>query len=117
MQPDLRLWEFFVQMLVSAYFSWRWIGGENGQFQPWSLRYWECLARYSNLHELSARASLAAERVKKDGSYTIVASFRGAGAAERIKAAADSNRAEVAKIVRAELADILDNERNSIAFY
>ncbi|HMF56740.1 MAG TPA: hypothetical protein VK619_10390 [Pyrinomonadaceae bacterium] len=59
-QPDLRVWEFVVQMLCSAYLSWRWLGSQ-ARFKFWSLSYWSWLAEYSQLWELSTRASLAAQ--------------------------------------------------------
>jgi len=57
-EPDLCAWEFFIQMLVSAYLSWRWLGS-SAAFRPFSLRYWTWLAAYSSLSELSTRAQLA----------------------------------------------------------
>lgn len=59
LEPDLRRWEFFVQMLCSAYLSWRWLG-KSARFQPFSPQYWLWVAQYSSLSELSTRASLAA---------------------------------------------------------
>jgi hypothetical protein len=57
-EPDLRPWEFFLQMLCSAYLSWRWLGN-SARFNPFSRQYWFWLATYSSLSELATRASLA----------------------------------------------------------
>ena len=59
LEPDLRRWEFVVQMLCSAYLSWRWLGN-SARFQPFSPQYWLWVAQYSSLSELGTRASLAA---------------------------------------------------------
>lgn len=60
-QPNLCRWEYFVQMLISAYFSWRWIG-RSARFRFWDHQYWAWLAHYSDLRELAVRASLADEQ-------------------------------------------------------
>ena len=60
-EPDLRWWEFPVQMLCSAYLSWRWLG-KGARFAPWRANYWTWLAQYSSLTELRVRASLADRR-------------------------------------------------------
>ncbi len=59
LEPDLRRWEFFVQMLCSAYLSWRWLGS-SARFEFWRPAYWVWLSQYSSLVELGSRASLAA---------------------------------------------------------
>lgn len=64
LEPDLRRWEFFVQMLCSAYLSWRWLG-KNAKFQPWRPAYWLFLAHYSSLSELGTRAGQAANRYRE----------------------------------------------------
>lgn len=61
-EPDLRIWEFVFQMLVSGYLSWRWLGAE---FKFWSLQYWVWLAHYSSLKELGIRANLASDRTQE----------------------------------------------------
>lgn len=60
-EPDLRPWEFVVQMLCSAYLSWRWLGN-GARFTPWRPVYWQWLAQYSSINELRVRASLASKR-------------------------------------------------------
>jgi len=57
---DLRPWEFIVQMLCSAYLSWRWLGA-SAKPKPFTLQYWVWLAQYSSLRELRTRAELAAQ--------------------------------------------------------
>lgn len=59
LEPDLRIWEFVIQMLCSAYLSWRCLGS-SARFEFWRPAYWVWLAHYSSLSELGARASLAA---------------------------------------------------------
>lgn len=59
LEPDLRVWEFIIQMLCSAYLSWRWLG-KSAKFRPFSPQYWLWVAQYSSLSELGTRASLAA---------------------------------------------------------
>lgn len=59
LEPDLRRWEFLVQMLCSAYLSWRWLGS-SARFEFWRPAYWVWLSQYSSLVELGSRASLAA---------------------------------------------------------
>ncbi len=62
-EPDLRRWEFVVQMLCSAYFTWRWL---SGRFRPLSIRYWAWLAQYSSLYELQTRAALAVKQWQRE---------------------------------------------------
>lgn len=64
LEPDLCRWEFVVQMLCSAYLSWRWLGS-SAKFQPWRPSYWLWLAQYSSLVELRTRASLAVQRYRE----------------------------------------------------
>jgi hypothetical protein len=59
-EPDLRVWEFMLQMICSAYLSWRWLG-RSARFAPFRPSYWVWLACYSSLSELATRAMLADE--------------------------------------------------------
>lgn len=80
LEPDLRRWEFFVQMLCSAYLSWRWLGN-SAKFQPWRPAYWLWLAQYSSLGEIRTRASLAVDRYREQrvSTHSPIQVFYGEG--------------------------------------
>ncbi|HMV50249.1 MAG TPA: hypothetical protein PLD20_20760 [Blastocatellia bacterium] len=83
-QPDLRRWEYFVQMLISAYLSWRWIG-PTANFRFWEPQYWAFLSHYSHLGELATRARLAEEKqrpISKPSSGVIIFIPSAAGSKE-----------------------------------